>query len=177
MTLASQANLRALVNDLAQRPECADLLKKFADELGAGGDLDVTESGKTFIESVFDNVKTFEINDAAAGSGARTDGDVVWLRDYSTLPKAHQNALYAKYSLQELVHNFKKGNHTFSDARLDRAARSILSGMDSAVASKIRSDFKAMAGKDSTDGRLAHYLINQYCQYSQQEVDNGQPQE
>ncbi|MBX3290034.1 MAG: hypothetical protein KF855_11890 [Acidobacteria bacterium] len=162
-----------MVNDLAQRPECADILDKFAKELEKKGKLDETEDGKTFIESVFDNLKKIEVNTRGAGSGARTDGNTIWVRDYSHLPTAHQNALYAKYIIQELVHAFRQKG-TFTDARLGIAAESILNNMEPTIADKIREGFKATGYKERD--MLGHYLINQFCQYTQEEVNNGQPQ-
>ncbi|MGH8553036.1 MAG: hypothetical protein ACRERS_07055, partial [Methylococcales bacterium] len=154
------SNIRTLISDLAKRADCANILKKFADELGKKGKLDEIGKGKTFIESVFDNLKWIEINDAAAGSGARTDGDVIYVRNYGrnntnplfdltkpSMSPAGQNAAYARYILQELVHNFRNGNNTFDDSGIDKAAKQILNGMDLTSAAKLRSDFAATAGK------------------------------
>lgn len=168
------SNIRQLVSDLAKRKDCADILDKFAKELGKKDNLDEIGEGKSFIESVFDNLDKIEINPKKAGSGARTDGDNIWLHDYSHLNKAHQNALYTKYIIQELVHNFKNGNGNFSDSKLAGAAEKVLTSMDPTAAQKIRDGFKATGYKP--EDMLHHYLINQFCQYTQQEVDSGQPQ-
>ena len=167
-------NIRKLVSDLAQRSDCSGILSKFADELGKKGKLDSIDDGKTFIESVFDNMKSIVVDPQTAGSGARTDGESVWLNDYSNLPKAHQNAVYAKYVLQELVHNFKSGNGNFSDSRLSEVAKEILNNMNNDIADKLRADFKKTGHKERA--MLHHYLLNQFCQYSQKEVDDGYPQ-
>jgi hypothetical protein len=168
------------VSNLAKRPDCADILNKFAEKLGSGkmGKLDATERGKTFIESVFDNLKGIVINDREAGSGARTDGDYIWVRNYNTptVSKAHQNAAWAAYIIQEMVHDFRRNGGQFDDRAIDKAARAILDEMSPTAAAKIRSDFTAMAGKlANEDGYLAHYLVKLHCQYTQKEIDNGQP--
>lgn len=90
------------------------------------------------------------------------------------MSKAAQNAAWARYIIQELVHDFRSNGRIFDDRTIDKAAEQILKGMNPADAAKIRKDFAA-TGKGSDEGSLAHYLINQYCQYTQQEVNNGQP--
>jgi flagellar motor switch protein FliM len=76
--------------------------------------------------------------------------------------------------LQELVHNFKSGNGNFSDSRLSEVAKEILNNMNNDIADKLRADFKKTGHKERA--MLHHYLLNQFCQYSQKEVDDGYPQ-
>jgi hypothetical protein len=176
-------NIRSLVSDLAKRRDCANILNKFAEKLGAIDDLDATQQGKTFVESVFDNLSAISINNNI--SGAQTDGSTIWVRDYTnnmlrppfdptkqSMSVAAQKAAWARYIIQELVHNFRRKGQ-FDDRVLDRVGRAILDEMDSTVAANLRKAF-AESGKREVGG-LGHFLVNQYCEYSQQEVDNGQP--
>jgi hypothetical protein len=165
------ANIRSLVSDLASREACAAILQKFKDVLDATeGKIKETDDGKSFVETVFDSLKgEIRIKPEAAGSGARTDGDNINLRSPINDNQTFINGYYAKYVLQELVHNFKRGGR-YDDAAIDRAALTIFKRDDP---EKAVSQAKRKQQERLTDGSIAHQLINQYCQYTQEEVDKN----
>ncbi|MGH9949055.1 MAG: hypothetical protein ACRD6X_17935 [Pyrinomonadaceae bacterium] len=158
------SNIRQLVSDLAKRPDCALALELFMEALRKFGKQDSVEKDKTFIESVFDNLKLIEINPGKAGSGARSDGEYIFLHEPSPNPNRTQagyNAFFTSFVLNETVHAFRVGG-VYGDDQLDKAAKSVIQQLNPAIATKIQSDFAANFPKPN-DGNFAHVVIKEFC--------------
>ncbi len=162
------SNLRSLVSEMAKRAACADLLEKLAAKLSTYGKLLPTDEGKTFVESVFDSLKTIRISPKDAGSGATTDGSKINLNVAPNGNATFVNNFFAKFTLQELVHNFRKSG-IYSDATIDKAALAVLDDIDPSKAASERARKKSE--KDFSVGSIGHRLVTGACQYSQHEID------
>lgn len=82
--------------------------------------------------------------------------------------KTFVNNYFAKFMLQEMVHNFRKGGK-FLDYQIDEAALRFYETIDPKMAAKAKKD-------NQTSGSIAHHLVTDNCQYSQKEIDSdGQP--
>jgi len=152
-------NIRELVSRLTGTKRCSDFLEQFASILSNTGQLLDVDDGKSLVETAFDSMKTIEINNERAGSGATTDGDGIFLRDMSHNPnKAFVDAYYANKVLQELVHNFRKKGRYHDDV-IDKAA---LKWFELYEPKSL--DWARNKAKELNEGTLAHGLVAENCQ-------------
>ena len=161
------SNIRALVSGMAARSASADVLEKLEEKLSSYGNLLQIGENKTFVETVFDSMEEIRIDPKEAGSGARTNGSAIYLNKAPNGNQTFINNFFAKFTLQELVHNFRTSG-MYSDSTLDKAGLGVLDDIDPIRAASERERRKE---KGYVQGSIGHRLVTGACQYSQHEID------
>jgi hypothetical protein len=161
-------DLKEKVLDIANRPNCKDVIQELLERLKKRG----KEYETNDVEFLFERINTFEINPKQAdpsrvGWGA-SEGIIngkryIWYA--KDLPESKRRSWdYAMNTIAELLHHARKGNKTYSDADLDNAVRDIM------TPEEWQNEVAEREKVDGSAGTIAHKFVNKFCRFTQEDI-------
>jgi hypothetical protein len=163
-------DLKEKVLDIANRPNCKDVIQELLERLKKlGKDYETND-----IEKLFDRIYSLEINPEkvtqfvnigwGASSGILSNGKrYIWYA--KNLPESKRRSFdYARLTIAELLHHSAKGGGYYKDSELDKAVKTILTPeeWEKEVAERKRQ------GGDA--GFIGHRYIEKYCNYTEKDI-------